>query len=79
MTGAPSIYRTSDCLATRLSDALTANPHLFGRKFDYEADAGTVVLTGKVNSYFQKQMAQEAIRRVDGVEQIDNQLEVDWA
>ena len=42
------------------------------------ADSGIVVLTGKVNSFFQKQMAQEAIRRVDGVEKIDNQLEVDW-
>ncbi len=37
-----------------------------------------MVLKGTVNSYFQKQMAQEAIRRVDGVELIDNQLEVNW-
>ena len=37
-----------------------------------------MVLKGTVNSYFQKQMAQEAIRRIDGVELIDNQLEVNW-
>ncbi len=78
MTGAPSIYRTGDCLSKRLGEALTGSPHLFGRELDYEADKGIVKLTGRVNSYFQKQMAQEAIRRVDGVEQIDNQLQVDW-
>ena len=73
------MYETGNGLTARLGEALTASPHLLGRKLGYEADAGIVVLTGKVNSYFQKQMAQEAIRRVDGVEQIDNQLEVDWA
>jgi osmotically-inducible protein OsmY len=31
-----------------------------------------------VRSYFQKQMAQEVVRRVEGVEQIDNDLEVLW-
>ena len=44
-----------------------------------EAADGRVVLKGSVSSFFQKQMAQEAIRRVDGVERIDNLLEVNWA
>lgn len=66
------------CLLERLEEAISRSPHLFGRKLGYEADAGTVVLKGTVTSYFQKQMAQEAIRRVDGVQLIDNQLEVDW-
>jgi osmotically-inducible protein OsmY len=38
-----------------------------------------VVLKGSVRSFFQKQMAQEAIRRIDGVQMIDNMLEVTWA
>jgi osmotically-inducible protein OsmY len=29
-----------------------------------------------VRSYFQKQMAQEAVRRIDGVSEILNELEV---
>jgi hypothetical protein len=37
------------------------------------------VLKGCVRSFFQKQMAQEAIRRIDGVESIENLLEVNWA
>ena len=69
---------SSSCLLDRLGEALSASPHLFGHKFGYEAEAGTVVLKGTVTSYFQKQMAQEAIRRMDGVELIDNQLEVNW-
>ncbi len=79
MTGAISMHEHRTRLLDRLGEALTSSPHLSGRKLDYEADSGVVVLTGKVNSYFQKQMAQEAIRRVDGVELIDNRLEVDWA
>ncbi len=65
---------TSRCLLDRLGEALSSSPHLFGHKLGYEADAGTVILKGTVTSYYKKQMAQEAIRRVDGVEQIDNQL-----
>ncbi|MHB0955245.1 MAG: BON domain-containing protein [Pirellulaceae bacterium] len=69
---------SSRCLHDRLGEALSSSPHLFGRKLGFEADAGLVILKGTVKSYFQKQMAQEAIRRVDGVELIDNQLEVNW-
>jgi osmotically-inducible protein OsmY len=32
-----------------------------------------------VSSYFQKQMAQEALRHVDGVAEIANELEVCWS
>ena len=63
----------------RLDHAISSSPHLTGRKLKLETDSGVVVLRGKVNTYFQKQMAQEAVRRVDGVRLIDNQLEVDWA
>jgi osmotically-inducible protein OsmY len=31
-----------------------------------------------VNSFFQKQMAQEALRRIEGVESIENHLQVHW-
>ena len=68
----------SRCLHDRLGEALSSNPHLFGRKLGLKQTQALVVLKGTVNSYFQKQMAQEAIRRVDGVELIDNQLEVNW-
>lgn len=38
--------------------------------------SGRVVLSGDVPSYFLKQMAQESLRSVEGVEEIQNELEV---
>ena len=66
-------------LASRLDEAIQTNPHVSGRTLRFETDGSRVVLHGAVKSYFQKQMAQEAIRRVEGVEQIENCLEVLWA
>jgi osmotically-inducible protein OsmY len=69
----------SSPLSDRIRDALTTNPHLPKQQFRVEAADGLVVLKGSVQSFYQKQMAQEAIRRLDGVERIDNLLEVNWA
>jgi osmotically-inducible protein OsmY len=65
-------------LATRISSAIETNPHLLRRKVHFEMQGGRVVLRGTVGTYYQKQMAQEAVRRLDGVEQIENNLEVAW-
>ena len=66
-------------LFDRIYDALSTNPHVPTEKVRVETADGHVVLKGSVSSFFQKQMAQEAIRRIDGVEKIDNLLEVNWA
>ncbi len=67
-------------LFERIHEALTMNPHVPSRRrVQVEAADGHVVLKGNVRSFFEKQMAQEAIRRIDGVQMIENQLEVDWA
>jgi osmotically-inducible protein OsmY len=66
-------------LAERITSALETNPYLNGRTLRFETDGSRVVMQGVVKTYFQKQMAQEAIRRVDGVEQVENCLEVTWA
>ena len=66
-------------LFERIHEALTSNPYVPSRLVHVEAADGRVVLKGSVRSFFQKQMAQEAIRRIDGVERIDNLLEVNWA
>lgn len=65
-------------LFDRINDALTTNPYVPSRLLHVETNEGRVVLKGNVRSFFQKQMAQEAILRVDGVETIDNLLEVNW-
>ena len=56
--------------------ALEQNPHLAGRNLRFEAEQGRVTLRGTVHSYYQKQMAQEALREIDGIAQIYNELEV---
>jgi osmotically-inducible protein OsmY len=66
-------------LFQRIHDALSTNPYLPARQVQVEAEDGRVVLKGNVRSFFQKQMAQEAIRRIDGVQMIDNLLEVNWS
>ena len=60
----------------RVYTALEESAHLRGRRLRFEAERGRVTLRGVVRSYFQKQMAQEAIRNVDGVDEIANELEV---
>jgi len=66
-------------LFERIHDALVTNPHVPSDRVRVEATEGRVVLKGDVSSFFQKQMAQECIRRLDGVQRIDNLLQVNWA
>jgi osmotically-inducible protein OsmY len=62
----------------RVHSALQTNPYCDEQHVHFVTRRGEVTLRGNVESYFQKQMAQEAILRVDGVERVDNLLEVDW-
>ena len=62
----------------QLNVALNNNPHVPQRSLRFEAREGHVTLRGIVGSFFQKQMAQEAVRRVAGVREIANELEVCW-
>jgi osmotically-inducible protein OsmY len=66
-------------LADRVDSVIATNPYLHGRTLRFEAEEGRITLKGVVNTYFQKQMAQEAVRKVEGVLEIENELEVAWA
>ena len=64
-------------LAQRANEAIKDSPYLGRRKLRCEAkDEGRIVLRGQVGTFFQKQMAQEALRNLQGLTQIDNHLEV---
>ncbi len=67
---------TEELLLDQVKTAIEADPHISRRRVQCETDQGTVRLRGSVQSYFEKQIAQEIIRRVDGVETIENLLEV---
>lgn len=66
-------------LDLRITATIRKSPHLRSHRLCVENEAGRVVLRGIVNSYYTKQMAQETLRRVAGVERIENHLEVHWS
>jgi osmotically-inducible protein OsmY len=63
-------------LLTRVDSALRSHPHLRSVLVKSEQQRDRVILSGNVNSFFVKQMAQEALRDVDGIAEIENRLEV---
>ena len=63
-------------LDERIDTAIHTNPYLAGRRFQFKTEADGVTLEGEVATYFQKQMAQEILLRIDGVSRIDNRLKV---
>lgn len=65
-------------LNDHVHSVLSRTPYWSGRNLQVENRGGCVTLRGVVGTYYQKQMAQEVLRRVDGVSQISNQLEVHW-
>jgi osmotically-inducible protein OsmY len=65
-------------LADRIFSVLERSPHVPHRGLRFETNQGHVTLRGVVRSYYQKQMAQEVLLGVEGVEHVENQLEVEW-
>jgi osmotically-inducible protein OsmY len=55
---------------------LLASPYLEVRKLHCDHHEGVLVLRGQVPSYYYKQMAQEAVRNIQGVEMILNAVDV---
>ena len=70
---------TLPALTQQINSAVIHNPHLNHRKMHVTTESGRVIIRGTVQSFFQKQMAQEALRNIDGIESIENQLEVTWS
>ncbi|NOY42673.1 MAG: BON domain-containing protein [Planctomycetes bacterium] len=65
-------------LSEQVAGILGSSPYICRRQVQIEATDGNVRLEGTVSSFFQKQMAQEIVRRVDGVRSVENQLQVTW-
>ena len=69
--------QTSVGLDKIVQSAINDSPYLAKRNLCCETHDGRVVLRGQVKTFFQKQMAQEAVRNIDGIKSIVNCLEVD--
>lgn len=68
----------TDELQTRIDHALKGSPHFLGSQVTGTNDAGVVVIQGCVDTFYHKQVAQELLRRLDGVARVVNLLEVHW-
>jgi hypothetical protein len=55
---------------------LRGNPYLALRDISCDCRGGVLVLRGCLPSYYLKQVAQEAVARLDGVQAVDNQIVV---
>lgn len=73
------IFPPNDVEPSLLEEANAAigeAPHLRGRNIRLEAEHNRIVITGTVPSFFLKQLAQEAIRSVVGINEICNEVRV---
>lgn len=68
--------REEKLLANEVNQAIELSPYLGRNALRCETAHGRVTIRGEVNSFFQKQMATEAVRKLRGIEEIDNQLTV---
>lgn len=57
-------------------ERLQATPYISFCDLRCEYRHGLLILHGQVESYYEKQLAQEAVARLEGVAQVVNQLEV---
>jgi osmotically-inducible protein OsmY len=63
----------------RAQERLLAVPYLSFSDVRCEYRRGRLILHGRVESYYEKQLAQEAVARLQGVARVVNQIEVAWA
>ena len=61
-------------------ERLEGHPHFRGRcgLLQFESLGDSIVISGRLPTYYLKQLLQETVKRTPGVEQIDNQVEVLW-
>ena len=71
-----SIARPRHDVLSRVQEGLRRHLHRATQHVSYDYHEGMVLLRGNLTSFHAKQLAQEAVRRVEGVEQVVNQIRV---
>ncbi len=64
--------------AERAWRRLRTAPRIAAREITCQYHSGVLVLDGRVQSYYEKQLAQEAVAGLEGVTLVVNRLEVTW-
>jgi osmotically-inducible protein OsmY len=65
-------------LEEQAQERLRATPYVSFRDVRCEYRHGLLILRGQVLSYYEKQLAQEAVARLEGITRVVNELEVTW-
>jgi osmotically-inducible protein OsmY len=70
----------ADAIVSSIRERLEQHPHFRGRAslLTIESIDGSIVVSGRLPSYYLKQLLQEAIKEIPGVEKIDNHVDVVW-
>ncbi len=70
----------SSTIVSSIRQLLEQHPHFRGRTslLTIESIGGSIVLSGRLPSYYLKQLLQEAVKGSFDVTKIDNHVEVDW-
>ena len=61
---------------TRAVQALRQSSHPALRSLTVQETEESIIIFGRVKSYYLKQLAQETVADLDGVDRIDNQIQV---
>lgn len=76
VTGQSQLDASSTDLETEVRESLQFAQHAALRHIACTVHDNTVVLHGRVPSYYLKQLAQVKVTCVPGIEQVDNHIEV---
>ena len=65
-------------VARRAHDVIAQHPHFrrFADRFEFEWQGDQLVIQGRVPSFYLKQLLQDALKRLEGVQRIDNRVAV---
>jgi hypothetical protein len=65
-------------VARRARDLIARHAHFRGRAeaFEFECNENVLVIRGSVPTFYLKQLLQDALKHVNGVQQIDNCVDV---
>ena len=75
-TVSPGRPRVDNRVAMAAEERLQASSHVALRGLVCEFRAGVLVLRGQVSSHYLRQLAQESVRAIEGVEEVINLVEV---
>jgi len=68
----------SQRIAEEAEARLRNDPHVNRRHISCECHQGVLLLRGELPSFYEKQVAQEAVKGVEGIAGIVNDIEVTW-